>query len=87
LLLIKINRIYFNREKLCKKIQNTSDNFEKFHIFCIFSNYLNFFFQKSAKMAKTLQIQSKTTIKSIFEEKNFNQKFDFLTHSEIFKLP
>jgi hypothetical protein len=40
LFLIKINRIYSNKEKLCQKIQNTSDNFKNCHIFYIFSNYL-----------------------------------------------
>jgi hypothetical protein len=66
LFLIKINRIYSNKEKLCQKNQKTSDNFEKFHIFAFFQINSKKNYQKSAKMAKTLQIQSKTTIKILF---------------------
>jgi hypothetical protein len=56
LFLIKIKRIYSNKEKLCQKIQNTSGNFEK----------MSYFLRFPAKKAKTLQIQSKTAIKIHF---------------------
>jgi hypothetical protein len=38
LFLIKMNRIYSYKEKISQKIQNTSDNFEKYHIIYIFPN-------------------------------------------------
>jgi hypothetical protein len=43
-------------------------------------------YQKSAKMAKTPQIQSKATIKVHFRrKKNFTKKINFSAHSENLK--
>ncbi len=65
LFLIKINKIYSYKEKISQKSQNTSDNFEK---------YQKPKYQKSTKMAKTLQIQSKATIKIHFRRKKILTK-------------
>ncbi len=76
--LIKINRIYSNKEKLCQKIPNTSDNYGKFHIFAFFPIV-------SKKFIKN-QLKWQNNKNQFLKKKIFDQKIEFLAHSEIFNL-